>query len=178
MPGIYTYVPEKNHVAPVLHIHTLVCLRTALQPLPKPVLDTVWPTASSFNSQYPSVSLTSSSGCLPLLHRLTITSTLPLNNVFYKAVPTQDVTNPVSLPSFLLHVWYSSPPWLYITLLHLSHDRSKRSSPSFPSRTHFKTLQVFLIYHPKCPQFQHHTKLLQVTLIATITVSFFYTNTS
>ena len=58
-----------------------------------------------------------------------------------------------SYPSFfLLYVGYSSPPWLYVTLLHFSHDRSKWSSPSF-SNTTFTNFQVFLIHFRKCPVF-------------------------
>ena len=56
-------------------------------------------------------------------------SYLPLNNVLYKAVPAQDVTNPVSLPSCLLFVRYSSPHWLFI-ILHFSHERSNWSPSS------------------------------------------------
>jgi hypothetical protein len=47
------------------------------QPLLRPVLYTVRSRASSFNFQYPLISLRSSSSCLRLLPRLLITSTLP-----------------------------------------------------------------------------------------------------
>jgi hypothetical protein len=75
-------------------IHT-----TVPQPLPKPVLRTVRSSASSFNFQYPQVSLRSYGSCLRLLPRLPVTSILSFN-VFQNAVPMQEVTNPVSLPSF------------------------------------------------------------------------------
>ena len=55
--------------------------------------------ASCFSLQYPVVSLKSSSSCLCLLTRLPVTSILPslfFNNVFYKAIPTQYITNLVS----------------------------------------------------------------------------------
>jgi hypothetical protein len=52
---------------------------------------------------------------------------------FLKAVPTQDMTNPVSLP-FSLYVEFSFPPGLYIILLNFSHDRSNWS-PSSSSAT-------------------------------------------
>jgi len=55
---------------------------------------------SSINFHYPLVSLTSSSSSLRLHPHLSVTTTLPFNKVFQKAVPTQDVTNPGSLPSF------------------------------------------------------------------------------
>ena len=58
----------------------------------------------SFNFQDPIVSLTSSSSRLRLFHRPPVTSIpsfyLSLNNVFQTAVPTQDVTKSISLPSF------------------------------------------------------------------------------
>jgi len=69
----------------------------------KPVLRTARSSASSFNFQYPVASLRSSSSCLRLLPKYPVTFILPhlsLNNVYQKAVPTPDVTNPVTLPSF------------------------------------------------------------------------------
>jgi len=53
----------------------------------------------------PSLSLTSSSCCLRLLPRLPVTSIPPsifhsITCLIRKALPTQDVANPVSLPSF------------------------------------------------------------------------------
>jgi hypothetical protein len=60
--------------------------------------------ASSSSFQYPLVSLTTFGSCLLLLPRLPVTYILSLylslNNIFQKAVPMQDVTNPFSLPSF------------------------------------------------------------------------------
>jgi hypothetical protein len=58
-------------------IHSAVCLMTGPQPLPKRVLHSVRSTVSSFNFQYPLISLRSSSSCLCLLPRLPITSILP-----------------------------------------------------------------------------------------------------
>ena len=50
--------------------------------------------------------------------------------MFYKAVPTQAVINPLSLPFFLLYVRHSSPSSLYVTLLlHFPRGRSDWSSP-------------------------------------------------
>ena len=86
------------------------------RPLPKRVLHTVRSRASSFNFHYPLFSLRSSSSFLLLLLRLPVTSLsfhLSVNHVFYKAVSTQDVTNPVSL-LLLLYVGYSFPPWLCV----------------------------------------------------------------
>ena len=79
--------------------HAAVCLTTGPQSLPKRVLHTVRSSVSSFSFQNPRLSSTSSS-CLLLLRRLPVTSILPFNNLFQKAVPTLDVTDPVYLPSF------------------------------------------------------------------------------
>jgi hypothetical protein len=82
--------------------HTAVCLTTGPKALPTPVLHTVRSSASSYNLQYPIFPLRPSSRCLLLLHRLPITvilrSVFP-SITFTEAVPTQDVDNPVSLPS-------------------------------------------------------------------------------
>jgi hypothetical protein len=70
---------------------------------PKWVLHRVWFSTSSFSFQYPCFSLRPSSSSLLLLPHLLITPSFPclsFNDVFYKAVPMQDVTNPVSFPSF------------------------------------------------------------------------------
>jgi hypothetical protein len=69
---------------------------------PKASSLTMWSSASSFKVQCSLFSLRSSTSCLPLLPRLYVTSSLYLspNIVFKKAVPTQDVTNPVSLSPF------------------------------------------------------------------------------
>jgi len=74
------------------------------QPLPKPVLHTVWSSTSSFTFPYPPLSWRSSCGWLLLLPRRRFTSILPsfFNNVFYKAVLTQDVTNPLILHIFIV----------------------------------------------------------------------------
>ena len=49
------------------NLFSVVCLTSGPQPLPKPVLQTVRSSASSFNFQYPVFSFGSSSGCLRLL---------------------------------------------------------------------------------------------------------------
>ena len=98
-----------------LQLHSFthsVCLTTGLQPLPKRVLYTMRSGASSFNFQYPLAS--SSSSCLCLLPRLSVTSIFP-SMCFIR----QFLRNmwPVELP-FLLFItlMYSSSPWLYVTL--------------------------------------------------------------
>jgi len=58
-------------------IHSAFCLASGPQPLPKRVLHTVRFSASSFNFDYPLLSLRSSSSYLRLLLRLRVTSILP-----------------------------------------------------------------------------------------------------
>jgi len=60
-------------------------------------------------------------------------SPLSFNNVLYKAVPTQDVTNPVRV-LVLMNVQCSCLPSSHI-ILHLLHNRSNGSSQSLPSTT-------------------------------------------
>ena len=116
----YTYVAPTITNSRVYHIdtcpfHSTVCLTTGPQLLPKRVVHRMRSSSSSFNLQYPPVSLRSSSSCLRLLSRLPVTCfTFCLSNVF----PTQDVT------LFLLHVGYSCLIWLYVMFLLFSHDRS------------------------------------------------------
>ena len=99
------------------------------KPLPKPFLHRERASASYFNFQYPRLSLRLSSSCLSLLSRLPATSShyLSFNNVLYTAVPTPDVTNPVSLLSF-----YCTQD---LPVILASHDRSNGSSASFSSIT-------------------------------------------
>ena len=108
---IHTSAPVRVHVMWFVcdknwRHHSVACLTTGPQPLPKRVLHRVWSSASYFNLQYPLFTLRLSSSCLCLLPRLPVTSILPslplslslsLNKVFLVAVPTQDVTNLVSL---------------------------------------------------------------------------------
>jgi len=71
-----------------------------------------------FNFLCPVVPLSPFSSPLRLLSRLPVTYSFSLSsiNMFQKTVPTQDVTNPVILPSFLLYVGCSFSPWLSVTL--------------------------------------------------------------
>jgi len=73
------------------------------EPLSQRVLQTARSSASTINLQYPLLSLTLASGCLRLLPRLPVTSILPFIcpsiTYFKKAFPTQEVTNPFSLPT-------------------------------------------------------------------------------
>ena len=62
-----------------LFIHSLVFIMRDPYTLPKRVLHTVRSSASSFNFQYPLLSLRIPSSCLRLLHFLTVTSITPNN---------------------------------------------------------------------------------------------------
>jgi hypothetical protein len=82
-------------------IHSVVSLTTGSKPVPKWALHIVRSRASSFRCEYPLPSLRSSSSFLLLLSRHPVTSIsffLSFNNLSQKAVSTQYVTNPVSLP--------------------------------------------------------------------------------
>ena len=68
---------------------------------------------------------------------------ISFNNMFYKAVPKQDVTNQISRHIFLIFAEYSSSPHSLCVILPLFlHDRSHRSSPSFSSAT-FKNAGLY-----------------------------------
>ena len=60
-----------------LFIHSAVCLTTGPKPLPNRALHTVRSRASSFNCEYPLLSLRSSSSFLRFLPRLPLTSIPP-----------------------------------------------------------------------------------------------------
>ena len=105
---IHVIISRTSQLRPFLwgHVfnHSAVCLPTAPQPVPKTVLHTARPSDPAFNSQHLLFSLSSSCSCLRLLSLLPVTPVLTFIfhsiTCFYKAVTTQDVTNPVSLPSF------------------------------------------------------------------------------
>jgi hypothetical protein len=83
--------------------HSFCGLPTGALRHPKRVLHTVQYSGDYLNVPHPLLSLRSSSSCIHLLAVLPITSILlhylSFKNVFQKAGPTQDVTNPVRLPS-------------------------------------------------------------------------------
>ena len=97
---------EKHFVHSFIHssihplTHSFCNLTTVPQTPPKPALHTVRRIASSFNFHYHLISSKSYSNCLLLLPRLPVTYTfyLSFNNLFRKAVLTQELTNPFSLP--------------------------------------------------------------------------------
>ena len=93
--------------------------------------------ASSSNFQYPPFSLRASTSCLHLLPRVTVTSILLSVFPSITCVRRQFLHNiwPIQLAFLLLmFAGYSCPRWLFVTLLHFSHDRFSWS-PSFSSTT-------------------------------------------
>ena len=140
--------------------HSFCSLTTGPQSLPKPFLHTVRSSASCFNFKYPIFFLKPSSNCLHLLPRLSVTSILP-SFTQYRVLQGSSYTtcDQSSYPSsYLLYAGHSFPPWLFITLLHFSCDRSNWSSSSFSSTTShtFPGISDLL---SEMPKFQHHTKL-------------------
>jgi hypothetical protein len=73
------------------------------------------------------------------------------NNVFQKIVPTQDVTNAVSVPSF--YCLYDIPLLDSMQYFLISHMIGPTDLLHPSPAPHYKTFQVFLIYFPKCPSF-------------------------
>jgi len=63
--------------------------------------------------------------------------------MFQKAAPMPDVTNPVSLLSFVLYSVYSCPLLLCVIFLHFSLNRSTWSS-SIPLQHHTANLSRYL----------------------------------
>jgi len=78
-----------------------------------------------FNFQYPLFSLRPSSSCLCLLPHLPIISILPSIFPLITYFRKQFLCRmwPIQLASLFFNVWrlYSSPPWLYVVLLHFWH---------------------------------------------------------
>ena len=121
-----------------VNYHSLICLTTSPQPLPKRVHHRMRYSSSSFNLQYLLISLRSSNNCLRLLPRpprqFYPSLYLSFSNAFRTAVPTQHVTNPATLGPF--HCIQDIPLLLYCVVpLHFSHNRSKLSSPTICSTT-------------------------------------------
>lgn len=129
------------------------CLATVSLPLANRALQRRLSGAYSFNFHYPLVSLRSSTFCLRLFPSCWYSCLFCFyfSNVFWKAVPTQGVSNTVRLPSFLLFVGYSTPPWLFGTLFSF-FTRSVQLLHTSPW-PHFRIAKVFMIYYPKCPVF-------------------------
>jgi hypothetical protein len=117
------------------------CLTTGLYRLPNRVLHTVRSSASYYIFLHPFVSLRSSSSCLRLLSRLP-----PSITCIRRHFPRKIAFVPFTVRR-IIHLL-----WLFLTLLHFSHDRCN-TSPSFSSTT-LQTFLRILIHFPKCPSFR------------------------
>jgi len=91
-------------------IHSVVCIMTGPKRLRKRVLQTVRSTVSSFNLQYPLISLRSSSICLRLLPSLPTSSILPsiYPSIMCFRRQFQSTTPPIQVAFLLITVCRSS----------------------------------------------------------------------
>jgi hypothetical protein len=85
-------------------IHFVVCIMTGPWLLPKRVLHRVRTKLFLFQLPMSSLSLKSIQQLLTSSSSFSGLFDISFNSVFYNAVPTQDLTNPVSLLSFLLYI--------------------------------------------------------------------------
>jgi len=143
----------------VWFINFVVCLKTGPKPLPKRALHIVRSRPCSFKWEYTLLSLRSSSSFLRLLPRLPVTSIPPC--IFPSIIRCRKFRRkmwPIQLAFHLLiscRIFLCS---LTLILLHLSHDRSNWSFPSFSSTT-FQNFPGVSDLLPEASKFQHHIKL-------------------
>ena len=144
-----------------IFIHSIViCLKTGPKPPPERFLHTVRSRDSSFNWEYPLLSLRSSSSFLRLLPRLPITSIPPF--IFPSITRCRR--------QFLLNMWpiqlairFLISCRIFLCSLTLSNTSSfltwsvQRSSPSFSSTT-FQNFPDISDLLPEASKFQHYTK--------------------
>jgi hypothetical protein len=130
--GIYSYLSK---IGSEIHsFHLVVCLTAGPKPLPKRALHIVRSRTSSLKWEYNLLWLRSSSSFLRLFPITSVLSfifpsILVVEGSFYAKCDQS------SSPSvYILHVGYSSAPWLQVIHLHFSHNQSNWSFPSFSSR--------------------------------------------
>ena len=134
--------------------HFSLFLMTDTQPFPQRILRRVRCNAASFNLQNFLLSFRSSSSCqcfvlrLSILHSIFLSITWCVRQFLNKIWPIQ--------LTFLLYIVCSVFP--LPASLHLPHDRSNWSSPSFSSTT-FRNFQCTFDLLPATTKFQHRTKL-------------------
>ena len=134
---------------------------------------------SSFNSQYLILSLKSSTSYLLILPRLPVTSILPS---IYPSITC-------FRRQLLRKIWPIQLAFRLCTVCRIFLSSSTLRKIFFDSRTIgptdllnpsteplFKTFQAFLIYFPKCPKFQHHTKLYSKCSSLLVKRAFFWLN--
>ena len=140
---------------PYQTVHSAICLTTGPQPLPRRVLHTVRPSASSCNLKYSFFSLRSSISCLRLLPLLPVTSILSsifpsltcFKSMFYARC---DQYSPPS--TFLSYAQYSFPLDCK-QFFFISHTIDPNNLNHPASAPHLKPSPVFPIYFPKCPSY-------------------------
>ena len=144
----------------LIFIHSVVCLTTVPERLLKWVLHRVRSSATISLSVYSIFLffLSSSSSCLCLLHRLHVISTFPSITCFRRQFLRKMWPIQLAFLLFLLFEGYSSRPWLFETLFHISHDQSNWSSPSLSSTT-FQNFPGVSDLLSEVSKFQRHTKL-------------------
>ena len=151
---------EKRSIRPnswrITIISSVICQTTGPKPLPKRFLHIVRSRASSFNWQYPLLSLRSYSSFLRLFPRLLVTSIclFIFPSITYCRRQFLRKMWPIQLAfRFLIsrRIFLCS-----LTLLHLSYDRSNWS-PSFSSTT-FQNFPGVSDPLPGASKFQHHTE--------------------
>jgi hypothetical protein len=102
IPVPWGHVAGRNHQ----HHHPIVYVLSCPYPPPQSILHTVHSSAFSCIFQYPPISLMSHNSCAHFpssaSYHFCPSLCLSFNSSFYKAVPTQDLTSPVSLISFSL----------------------------------------------------------------------------
>ena len=134
-------------------IHSVVCLTTRSQPLPKLLLHRVRSSTLSFNFQYLLSSLRSLSSCLRLLPRLHFYSSffLSFNKVLQKQFLLKILPMHLAFCLFF-YVGCNLATGFFVIRLHFSQERSKLPSPSFSSSTFGKLPGIFVDF-PKCSSF-------------------------
>ena len=110
----------------------------------------MWSGVSCFNFQYLLISLKSSSSCLRFLLHVPVTSVIPSKFPSIMWFRKQFLPQIWPIQLAFLHfpicrMFLSS--WLFVILLHFSHDQSNWSSAA----AHFETFSVCLIYCVKSP---------------------------
>ena len=130
----------------------VICQTTAQKPLPKRFLHIVRSRASSFNWQYPLLSLRSSSSFLRLLPRLLVTSVCPFifpsiicftRQFLRKMWPIQSAFRFLISCRIFLY-------WLTLSNTHMIGPTDLLHPSPAPR---FKTLEAFLICCPEHPSF-------------------------
>ena len=133
---------------------SVICQTTGPKPLAKRFLHIARARASSFSSEYPLLSLSSSSNFLRLLPCLLVTSICPFIFPSITCFRRQCLRKmwPIQLA---FHFIISCKIFLCSLTIHFSHDRSNWSSPFFSSTTFqnfpgFSDMRVYTMFKIFC----------------------------